>query len=96
MALYLIRRNLGQATQGDLDGASIRALSCLYNYEGLRWLTSYWNEATGQIYCVYEAQSEQQIIEHSAQARIPCDEITPVQQVNPEEYASQVATAYNA
>ncbi len=96
MALYLIRRNLGHATQGDLDAASIRALSCLYNYEGLRWLTSYWNEATGQIYCVYEAQTEQQIIEHSAQSRIPCDEITPVEQVNPEEYASQIASAYNS
>ena len=96
MALYLIRRNLGHAAQGDLDAASIRALSCLYNYQGLRWLTSYWNEASGQIYCLYDAQSEEQIVAHSAQSRIPCDEIIPVQQVDPEEYASQMATALNA
>ncbi|HEX5370834.1 MAG TPA: DUF4242 domain-containing protein [Dehalococcoidia bacterium] len=96
MALYLIRRSLGRATQEDLDGASIRALSCLYNYDGLRWLTSYWNEPSGQIYCIYEAQNEQQILEHSAQARLPCDEITLVQQVIPEEYAPQIATRVNA
>jgi hypothetical protein len=88
--MYLIRRDLGQAAQEDLDAAAIRALSCVYNYEGLRWVTSYWNQSSGAIYCVYEAQDEQQIIDHSAQARIPCGEILPVQLVNPEEYATQV------
>ncbi len=96
MGVFLIRRNLGQATQEDVDAASIRALSCVYNYEGLRWVTSYWNAARGIIYCLYEAQNEQQIIEHSAQSRIPCDEITPVQVVNPEEYAAQMPAALHS
>jgi hypothetical protein len=90
VGLYLIKRDLGQATQEDVDAASIRALSCVYNYDRLRWVTSYWGEQAGIIYCLYEAQSEQQIIDHSAQSRIPCNEITPVQVVNPEEYAAQV------
>jgi hypothetical protein len=90
MALFLIRRDLGKAGQADLDAAAIRALSCVYNYEGLRWVTSYWNQSSGEIYCIYEAQDEQQIIDHSNQARIPYTEILPVQLVNPEEYATQV------
>ena len=93
MGVYLIRRELGPATQEDVDAASIRALSCVFNYQGLRWVTSYWDETKGTIYCVYEAENEQQIIEHSAQSRIPCDEISPVQVVNPEEYAAQMPAA---
>ncbi len=93
MAVYLVKRDLGQATQEDVDAAFIRALSCVSNYNDLRWVTSYWGERAGVVYCVYEAQSEQQIIDHSAQSRIPCDGITEVQVVNPQEYGAQVPAA---
>jgi Nickel responsive protein SCO4226-like len=96
VSLFLIRRDLGHVSQEDVDAASIRALSCAYNYDGLRWLTSYWDEPHGQIFCIYEATDEQQIVEHSAQSRIPCNEITAVQQVNPEEYFFQVPTGAKA
>ena len=86
MPLFLIRRDLGQVSKEDVDAASIRALSCVFNYEGMRWVTSYWDQPGGKVFCVYEARDAQQIVDHSAQSRIPCDEITNVQQVDPAEY----------
>ena len=94
MPLFLIRRDLGPASQADLDAASIRALSCAFNYDGLRWLTSYW-DGTDKIFCIYEALNEQQIIDHSAQSRIPCDEIRLVEQIDPDDYVEQVSTMAN-
>jgi hypothetical protein len=96
MPLYLIRRDLGNAGREDVDAAAIRALSCAYNYDGLRWIASYWHEPEGRTFCVYEAQNEQQIIDHSAQARMPCDEITPVQPIDPQAYNAEVTTRINA
>jgi hypothetical protein len=96
MALYLIRRDVENAGQEDVDAAAIRALSCAFNYEGLRWVSSYWDRAEGRLFCIYEAENEQQIIDHSAQARLPCDQIRPVQQIDPDAYHAAVSTRVNA
>ncbi|HXG35895.1 MAG TPA: DUF4242 domain-containing protein [Dehalococcoidia bacterium] len=96
MPLYLVRRELPGATREDIDAASFRAIACAFTFEGLRWISSYWDADAGRIHCVYEAQSPQQIEDHSRRARIPCDEIRPVDQVLPEQYSEELAGQGNA
>jgi hypothetical protein len=83
VALYKIRRCLGKISRDELDAAGYRALVCSYQFEDLVWLRSYWQPELGEITCIYEARDEAQLIEHSLQSRIPCDEISPVTEVTP-------------
>lgn len=88
MPLYLVRRAVPGASAADIDAAGYRAVACTFVYEGLRWRSSYWDRAAGELTCIYEAESVEQIREHSRQARIPCDDVTLVEEVNPEEYGA--------
>ena len=36
--------------------------------------------------CLYEAEDEEQIIDHSKRSRIPCDEVRAVVEIRPESY----------
>ncbi len=84
MPLFLIRRDVPGATQEDIDAAAYRAIACAFNYEGIKWHTSYWDKEAGRLHCVYEGQSREQIEDHSRRARIPCDEVRQVTQLMPE------------
>ena len=88
MALFLIKRDVRGATPTDYDAAAFRAISCAYDYEGLRWVHSYWDRESGFSYCVYEAQSIEQIRQHSQRAHIACDEVYPVSHMVPEAYSA--------
>jgi hypothetical protein len=93
MPLFLIKRAIPGATASDYDAAVFRAMSCAYEFDGLRWVTSYWDEDGGYSYCVYEAQDADQVEQHSHRAQIACDEVFPIVQVNPADYRSDVAPA---
>ncbi len=86
MPLYRIRRNIGEASQEDIDAASFRAIVCAPQFPGLKWVRSFWDPESGRIDCFYEAQDSHQIVEHAGAARIPCDEIHEVREVLPEMY----------
>lgn len=73
-------------TQEDVDAAGLRAAICAAAFSDLRWRQSYWNPELGEIRCYYEAQSAQDIEDHSLRSAIPCDEIVEVQEVLPERY----------
>jgi hypothetical protein len=86
MPLYTIRRMVPGAQQDDVDAASLRAIFCAYEYSGLKWIRSFWDQAKQELLCVYEATSPDQIREHSNRARLPCDEVTEVVEFGPEQY----------
>jgi hypothetical protein len=88
MPLFLIRRDVTGATQTDYDAGVFRAISCAYDYEGLRWIHSYWDREGGMSYCLYEARSIDQIKQHSQRSQIACDEVLPVSHVQPEMYTA--------
>jgi hypothetical protein len=88
MPLFMIKRDVNGATPMDYDAAVFRAISCAYDFEGLRWVHSYWDRESGNSYCVYEAQSPEQLRQHSQRSHISCDEIYPVAQIVPESYAA--------
>jgi len=86
MALYLVKRNIPGAGPHDYDAALFRALSCVYDFPGMRWLHSFWDRDAGVSYCIYEADSETQIHDHAALAHIPCDEVHAVLATGPDTY----------
>jgi hypothetical protein len=89
MPLFLIRRDVPGITQEEVDAASFRAITCSFYFSGLRWLTSYWDREAGAIHCVYEARSAEDVFEHAEVARIPCNDVRPVEQFGPENYTDE-------
>ncbi|HMO53202.1 MAG TPA: DUF4242 domain-containing protein [Tepidiformaceae bacterium] len=86
MPLYQIKRDVGHLSQEDMDAAALRAIVCAPQFPGLRWIRSYWDRERGSVDCVYEATSPQQLQEHAATARIPCDDVRPVEELVPDSY----------
>ena len=86
MPLYTIRRKIPDASQEDVDAASLRAIFCAYEYSGLKWVRSFWDRDHQELLCVYEATSPDQVREHSERSRIPCDEVIEVLEFGPEQY----------
>jgi hypothetical protein len=90
MALFLVKREVPKVSEDDLRAAILRAVSCAFNFEGMRWVTSYWDRDHGVAYCVYEAKSREQLQDHAERARIPCDEILAVDCIGPDDLRTSV------
>jgi len=88
LALYSIRRYVGEMTQEDMDAAAFRAIVCAVQFPGLKWHTSYWNQSAGYMDCIYEAATPAHVEEHARVARIPCDAIAEVRLVQPQTYVN--------
>ncbi len=86
MPLYAIRRELGTISREELDASAYRAIMCGYEFENMRWVRSFWDPEAGNITCLYEAVSAEEIREHARRARIPCTEVREVIEVIPEAY----------
>ncbi len=86
MPRFLIRRNVPDADQEDIDAAAFRALVCTVEYPGLRWIESHWDRESGALFCIYEGASTSQVFEHARRSRIACDSVVEVQSVRPEDY----------
>jgi hypothetical protein len=96
MPLFAIRRDVGQISPEDVDAAGLRATICAAAFTGLRWKSSYWDPARGELRCYYEARNAKDIEEHSLRSAIPCDEIVEVNEIMPEAYAGMAAKAVPA
>jgi hypothetical protein len=91
MPLFKIRRSLPGAVREDVDAAAYRALACAFNFEGMRWVTSYWDREGEEFHCIYEAQDAAQLAAHARRARIPCDDVCEVIEIGPELYVQSSA-----
>jgi hypothetical protein len=88
MPLFIVRRELPQVGEDDLHAGIMRAVSCSYNFQGMRWVTTYWDEGAGLAYCVYEAASADQLREHADLARVPCDDVWPIKEIGRDQLLS--------
>lgn len=88
VTLYRIRRNVGDLTKEDMDAAAFRAIVCAVQFPGLKWQRSFWDPAAGYMDCFYEAETPADLEEHARVARIPCDEVHPVNEILPETYVN--------
>ncbi len=86
MPLFAIRRSVGLMSSEEMDAAVYRAIFCAVEYPDLRWIRSFWDTATGEVCCYYEALGPEQIREHSRRSAIPCDSIAEVTELVPEGY----------
>ena len=82
MKTYIIQRRRGWATPEDLQAAGARSTAEGDKMSGdLRWIRSYVTaEADGSIgtVCIYQASSEQAILDHASRADLPTDDIVEV------------------
>ena len=86
MPLYSIKRVVGDVSQQEVDAAAYRAIICAYQFDDLKWHRSYWQADIGELTCLYEAQSPEQLQEHALQSRLPCDEVLEVKEIVPQAY----------
>jgi hypothetical protein len=88
----MITRNVPGAGRDDVDAASLRAIVCAYEFPGLRWVESFWDEEAGTITCFYEGRDAVEVEEHARRARIPCDVVREVTPFGPGDYAHMAAS----
>ena len=80
MQTFVIERDMpgiGGATPADLKGASQTSCSVLRDLgPGIQWVHSYVTD--DKIYCIYRAESADQIREHAVKGGFPANSISPV------------------
>lgn len=90
MQSFLIERNFGHITPEELaEGGSKSKHTAAEDFaETIVWKQSHAIESEDGLltYCLYEAASEDAIRDHAAAAGLPCDKITPVQVVGPDDF----------
>ena len=79
MALFVIERNFAEQLDPDLlDRAHIRAVN---DDAGVRWVYSFLSADRKKTYCLYEAESADDLRAAAGILGIPADVITVVEQV---------------
>jgi Nickel responsive protein SCO4226-like len=83
MALFLVERDFAEAL--DL-GAVVEGIVAVNDDVGVRWVYSFLSADKRKTYCLYEAESEDAIIEAARRSNFPADVITRVDQFQPEAF----------
>ena len=81
MPLFLIERNF--AEQLDVNADGVVAVSKINGEAGVNWLYSFLSADKRKTYCLYEADSEEAILEAARRNDIPADMIVRVDQLDP-------------
>lgn len=91
MQSYLIERNFGHVTPEQLQEGGSRSKQCAAEQfpDSIVWKQSHASEgADGLVtHCLYEASDEATIRAHASAAGLPCDKITAVEVVGPDDFA---------
>jgi hypothetical protein len=86
MALFLVERNFAEVLEMNAEGAS--SIIAVNDDENVRWIYSFLSADKRKTYCLYEAESEEAIIEAARRNSIPADVIVRVDHLRPEEILS--------
>lgn len=90
MQSYLIERNFGHVTPEQLAAGGSQSKRCAAESfaDTIVWKQSHAVETADGLmtYCLYEAAGEDTIREHAAMAGLPCDKISAVQVVGPDDF----------
>jgi hypothetical protein len=84
MALFLVERDFAEAL--DLDADFVERIVAVNDDVGVRWVYSFLSADKRKTYCLYEAESEDAIIEAARRSNFPADVITRVDQFQPEAF----------
>lgn len=79
----MVERGYADALEVDADGAA--GIVAVNDDVGVRWVYSFLSADKRKSYCLYEADSEEAIIEAARRNNIPADVIVRVDQLRPEE-----------
>ena len=83
MALFLIERDF--AEELDLDGDAVEGIVAVNDDIGVRWVYSFLSADKRKTYCLYEAETEEAILEAARRKNMPADVIVRVDQLRPQE-----------
>ena len=81
MALFLIERAFAETL--DLDAKGVTDIVAVNDDVGVRWVYSFLSADKRKTYCLYEADSEEAILEAARRNGIPADVIVRVDQLDP-------------
>jgi Protein of unknown function (DUF4242) len=81
MALFLIERTFAEVL--DLDAKGVTEIVAVNDDVGVRWVYSFLSADKRKTYCLYEADSEEAILEAARRNDIPADMIVRVDQLDP-------------
>ena len=84
MALFLVERDFAEAL--DLDADFVEGIVAVNGDVGVRWVYSFLSADKRKTYCLYEAESEDAIIEAARRSNVPADVIIRVDQFQPEAF----------
>jgi hypothetical protein len=83
MVLFMVEREYADAL--DIDAEATAGIVAINDDVGVRWVYSFLSADKRKSYCLYEADSEEAIIEAARRSNVPADVIVRVDQVRPEE-----------
>ena len=83
MVLFMVERDYADALDLNADGTA--GIIAVNDDVGVRWVYSFLSADKRKSYCLYEADSEEAIIEAARRSNVPADVIVRVDQVRPEE-----------
>lgn len=81
--LWTIERAVPGWTDEDVAAAGLSAKMCVLWYPNMSWIRSLYDREGERLLCVYEAENEEDIRQHAVAAGLPCDVVTPVDEVLP-------------
>lgn len=91
MQSYLIEQNFGPVTPDQVPqtGSTAKRIAAEQFRDSIVWKHSHAIESDGGLtpHCLYEAADEATIRAHAQAAGIPCDNITPVRVIGPDDFA---------
>jgi hypothetical protein len=85
MPMYRIERKMEPVSEAEMEAAALRTQSCLSKFPDLKWHRSFFDPVQWHTTCYYEADNPERIREHARMAAIPCDSITEVIEITPEQ-----------
>jgi Protein of unknown function (DUF4242) len=83
MSLYLIERTF--AEQLDLSSDDVRLIEEINADVGVNWLFSFLSADRHRSYCLYEAPSQEAIVQAARLANVPVDSVIEVSRLVPAE-----------
>jgi hypothetical protein len=78
----MVERDYADALEVDAEGAA--SIIAVNDDVGVRWVYSFLSADKRKSYCLYEADSEEAILEAARRNNIPADVIVRVDQVRPD------------
>ena len=84
MVLFMVERNYAESFEAGTDGTA--AIVAVNDDVGVRWVYSFLSVDKRKTYCLYEAESEDAIIEAARRSNVPADVIIRVDQFQPEAF----------